>query len=125
MIHYGEPRNTVVDNPELASSVFQRKLEKMWQILEQGGEDLFRMNSRNEMVAVLDEYNMIQLFEHNAGDATEAFDAVEEHDEEAGAWVWVGLPYHLCGTYTIKGNYTPQGRLIRDAVPTYFFSQEF
>lgn len=103
----------------------QHELDKFWDWLEAYPvEEMWRVQANGDMVLVVDEYVLTKILFDDQTKAYEDFEVFEERERETGAWVVHNLPYQLCGTYTIKGVYAANQKLV-DGERTYFFSQEF
>lgn len=87
-------------------------------------DEMWRVEANGDMVLVVDEETMIEILEDDMAKAYNDFDTFTTRDRETGENELHGLPYELCGTYTIRGVYDANQRLV-DGERTYFFSTEF
>ena len=87
-------------------------------------DEMWRVEANGDMVLVVDEETMIEILQDDMAKAYNDFDCHSVQDRETGENELYGLPYELCGTYTIKGVYDASQRLV-DGERTYFFSTEF
>lgn len=101
-------------------------LDKFWDWIEgkPATDEMWRLEADGGMVLVVDEDLLTRILSDDWTKAYDDFGVFEEREQETGAWVIHNLPYQLCGTYTIKGVYNADQRLV-NGERTYFFSQEF
>lgn len=118
-------RKTEILNPE-ATVPSQFILDTFWGWIEgmPVTDEMWRVEANGDMVLVVDEETMIEILEDDMAKAYNDFDTFTIQDRETGENELHGLPYQLCGTYTIKGVYDEFNRYV-DGERTYFFSQEF
>lgn len=102
------------------------ELDKFWGWIEETPQtdEMWRVEANGDMVLVVDEDVLTKILFDDQTKAYDDFGVFEERERETGAWVVHNLPYQLCGTYTIKGVYDANQKLV-DGERTYFFSQEF
>lgn len=104
----------------------QFELDKFWDWIEgmPVTDEMWRVDANGDMTLVVDEETMIEILSDDMAKAYNDFDYHIVQDRETGETEHYGLPYQLCGTYTIKGVYNEKQELV-DEDRTYFFSQEF
>ena len=107
-------------------AAFDAKMDKFWDWIEgtPQTDEMWRVEANGDMVLVVNEDTLNEILNDDWAKAYEDFDAHREVESDTGETVIIGLPYELCGTYTIKGVYDANQRLV-DGERTYYFSQEF
>ena len=118
-------RTTVITYRETGSAVpAQGVFDTFWNWIEgmPVTDEMWRVEANGDMVLVVDEDTLTEILKDDLTKAYEDFDTYEVHDEEARAYIVQDLPYFLLGTYTIKGVYDANQRLV-DGERTYFFIQ--
>ena len=104
----------------------QYALDTFWNWIEgtPQTDEMWRVEANGDMVLVVDGETLAEILEDDAAKAYNDFDTYTIQDRETGENEIYGLPFELCGTYTIKGVYDEFQRRVEHE-RTYFFSQEF
>ena len=103
----------------------QAQFDTFWNWLESSAvEEMWSVDSTGAMSVTVNEETMIEILEDDMAKAYNDFDCYSIQDRETGENELYGLPYELCGTYTIVGVYNWKQELV-DGERTYYFSQEF
>ena len=104
----------------------QFELDKFWDWIDgtPATDEMWRVEANGDMTLVVDGETLAEILEDDITKAYNDFDTYTMQDRETGENEIYGLPFELCGTYTIKGVYDASQRLV-DGERTYYFSQEF